>query len=111
VSDDILERAGISREDFDSMKAQAKSVGGGSTRPGPGDQNGEEETNDSNFLANFASLENGVYKGTAPSTGNVKTNNVVYIPEQDKYSSVEGKTSNRSANDKKQTTWKRSTTK
>jgi hypothetical protein len=132
VSDEMLAKAGISRADYNAMKQQTQAATGGYYGGGKNtnvtnntSSSPSNTISDSSFLSNFTSTANGGYKGTAPSSGNkvptssndssktgtVKTNTVVYIPEQDKYKTVDDKTNKRSSVDTKQTTWKRTTTK
>ena len=72
VSDEMLSKAGLTRDDYNKMKQQAKTVTVGSYRPGttnPGDNgspNGTQNPTDSSFNSDIFGLLNG-------STGN--TNN------------------------------------
>ena len=128
VSDEMLAKAGISRADYNAMLHQVEqnvnntytgSYGSASVQK-PGTTGTSTTPTTSGVIAQLDS-----YKSTAPSsgskvptssnnsskTGTVKTNPVIYIPEQDKYLTIEDKTGKRSTVDKKQVTWKSTSTK
>ena len=65
-SDELLAKAGISREDFNAMKKQAASAGvGGTPKPKPGDETGI--TDDSVEVEPASTANQNAIKGTLPS--------------------------------------------